>query len=724
MNAQDFRKLLEQTDDKLSIFASVETLNKYDFNAKELFDLISDFLSDEEKLKLFDYSHFQQFKGVIKGRIIELVSDENIKLQMMSNDNIMNGLESYQIVEIIKKMCDDSKQQLLHNQDFIEKYQITDYKLKDIVFSLTDEVREEILTDIDLITNKLHLADYQIADLIKGLSSEEAKSRILEIYQLVNYQKVDIIKTFSNNHKLDILLKEKCFNKYDMIDILKSLDIKTLSKFIVEYKEFCNENDIHPYEIIHGLDIEQQKDFVANLEHINLTLSEKREILATLKVDVKQSIDKTNLPEEYKTALSIQTTEYLGLVILDLERELEDYRGLDNLMIINPEEFTEEQKTKFMKLCDICPNLQVVSVLNDIAKQISTTQEYKEAEEWINSIIDNLNPEYSKAQKMAVIDNAIGKKISYSPDFDTEVFDEVDCRALWKIISSGYGVCNGIAKVEQYILNRIDIESEIISSDTHAFLKIKDIELPLANGKIVKGNTILDPTWNLTRHRFGGKPDNFCISYEQARKNDIDIEGKDHNCHKNDEELQDVTLNLDEQSLRKLFTSVGLADKDGQFPIKDLLEKSKSADEFYANQPKQNINKQFLLLSQTCPEFATCQESSMSILSDVLLNNENLKFNKCVVNRVYNRTDKEKGPILFVYIDSNELGKNFYFADKDKGQFVELPQEEFIKQFECYEEDLKSTNGLRPWETKEQGKEDIDLSRSSGKIVTEEGEER
>ena len=30
MNAQDFRKLLEQTDDKLSIFASVETLNKYD----------------------------------------------------------------------------------------------------------------------------------------------------------------------------------------------------------------------------------------------------------------------------------------------------------------------------------------------------------------------------------------------------------------------------------------------------------------------------------------------------------------------------------------------------------------------------------------------------------------------------------------------------------------------------------------------------------------------
>lgn len=33
-------------------------------------------------------------------------------------------------------------------------------------------------------------------------------------------------------------------------------------------------------------------------------------------------------------------------------------------------------------------------------------------------------------------------------------------------------------------------------------------------------------------------------------------------------------------------------------------------------------------------------------------------------------------------------------------------------------------NGLRPWETKEQEKENIDLSRSSGKIVAEEGQER
>ena len=166
----------------------------------------------------------------------------------------------------------------------------------------------------------------------------------------------------------------------------------------------------------------------------------------------------------------------------------------------------------------------------------------------------------------------------------------------------------------------------------------------------------------------------------EARKRDIDEEKRDHECHKNDEELQDATLNLDEQSLRNLFTSVGLADKEGQFPVKNLLEKSKLLDEFYAGDPAQNIVKQFLLLSKVCPEFATCQNSSMSILSNILLSNENLEFNKCAVNRVYARTDKSKRPILFVYINSNELGNKFYFANKDEGQFVELPQEEFIKQ--------------------------------------------
>ena len=35
-----------------------------------------------------------------------------------------------------------------------------------------------------------------------------------------------------------------------------------------------------------------------------------------------QNIDTTNFPKEYKTALSIQTTEWVGQIILDLEKQV------------------------------------------------------------------------------------------------------------------------------------------------------------------------------------------------------------------------------------------------------------------------------------------------------------------------------------------------------------------------------------------------------------------
>lgn len=724
MNAEALRKRLEKTKDKFSIFANKKMLKQYHFNAKEFLDLISDFLSDEEKNRLFDYAHFTNLDPWIKGGIIGSISDENILLQMINNENIMSGLESYQIIALIKGLNDNTKLQFLHNQNFIQKYQIPDYELRNIVSTLSEQVQEKILLDVNFVTNQLHLAGHQIMKLVENLSNDEVKDKALNIYPLENYQKVLILKTCSNRYKMEAILQEKDFDKFHIISILQTLDRENLSEFLVEQREFCKEKGIAPYEVIQRLDSKRQKEFITNLDNFAFTLSEKREILVTLNIDVKESIDTSNFPKEYKSVLTMQMTDNGRKIILDLERNLEDYKGLDHLISENPENFTEEQRLKFLKLCDICPNLEIESELNEVIFWGAKAKDYKEAEEWISSVIDNLKPEYSKAQKMAVIDNAIGKKISYSPDFDTEVFNTSDCRALWKIISSGYGVCNGIAKVEQYILRRVGIESKMISSGNHSFLKIKDIELPLASGGVAKGNTILDPTWNLTSHRFGGKPDNFCISYEQARKNDIDEEGKDHYCHKNDEQLQDATLNLDEKSLRNLFTSVGLADKEGQFLIKDLLEKSTLVDIFFARQPEQNINKQFLLLRQACPEFATCQNSSMRILSDILLNNENLRFNKCVVNRVYSRNDKEKRPILYVYVDSNELGKKFYFASQEEGQFVGLSQEEFTEQFECYEEDLKRTNGLRPWEMMEQEKKEVDLSKSSGEIVAKEEAER
>lgn len=729
MNVQEIREQLEKTEDKLSMFTDSEKiLHEYNITQNEFCDLIRDFLSDEDILKLFDYEFHQTAKGPFKFKIISIIKNENIILQILNNDIITSDIENDYLIEIIMPLSDEGKKKILYNQAFIEKHELSNKQLVNIIYSLGDKIRTEVLADKELIKEKLHINDYIITDLIKGLPSEKLKKEMSKLYKLSKNQELEIIITYSNETKLKIVLEEKNYNKWNKIKILSSVDIEALSEFLVNNKEFCTENDIRPYQVIMELDSEKQKGFIEKIFQIDLTSRQKKEILAMLKDDVKRDIDTTNFPKEYIPAINMQKAKIENGIILDLEKDLEDYRELDNLIKVNPEQFTEEQKAKFIKLCDICPDLLVVTTLesknNGKTRKsaddfISTGNEYKEAEEWIDFIINNINPEYSKAQKMAIIDYAIGKKISYSPDFDTEIYNPEDARALWKIISSGYGVCNGIARLEQYMLAKVGIESEIISGSEHAFLKIKDIELPLANGEIVKGNTILDPTWNLASHRFGGKPENFCIDYEEARKNDIDSKGKDHMCHKNDEDLKDATLKLDDKSLRQLFASVGLADKDGQFPITNLLEKSKEIDEIYANDPNQNIKNQFLLLSKACPEFATCQDSSMSMLETIFEKNENLKFKKCVINRVYARDDEQKSPILYVYINSDELGKKFYFADKNEGQFIELTLEEFIKKFECYEKDLEELEGIRPWESEEQEKRDINLATSSGDIVAE-----
>lgn len=343
------------------------------------------------------------------------------------------------------------------------------------------------------------------------------------------------------------------------------------------------------------------------------------------------------------------------------------------------------------------------------------------AESWIESVLKKIKPKWSNIQKVAYIDNAIGKKVSYSPDIDTEVFDKGDSRTIWKIINSGYGVCNGIAQLEQYMLSKVRIDSKFVSNEKHAFLLLENIKIPTSNGEYVIGDTILDPTWNMAAHRYGAEPENFCRSYEEIRNNDITDNGDDSESHKNDQVLATrKTLSLNEQSLRQVFTSIGIANKNGQFPIKELIDMSIILDEF--NFPgEKSIENQLLLLAKYYPEFSNCHNATSAILQGVILNNKNLKYNKCVVDRVYNREDKNKKPVLYVYVDLPDSGKKFYFADKDTRQFVKLNQEEFEKKFECYKEDLEKQNGRSPWQNEERSSNIEDLSKSSGKVAFEEG---
>ncbi len=698
--------------DKQKFLHNVNFIDVFDVSSYSLAGIAKS-LNDEEKLKLLREEEIYKINNSDLREIAESLSKE-AKIRILKGRDITQlNIDSNGWKKIIVGLEDGIKIRLLKDKISIEACKLSKGELEAIIVSLDENNRAELLMETDFMLNELKLEKSNLDSIIEGISDEGTRNKLLNMYPDIPMPKV--ISSFNTDLKIKTLMESKCLNSDNKVKVLKSLDTTTLIAFFNDHKKFIEESQIKVYNIIMELSAEEQLKFVQYIDSANLTQIEKKEILATLSPEVKEKVDTSQMPEEYRKAINMQTK--YGYMVMDFERSPEDYKGYDNLILVNPEGYTDEQRKKFMKVCDICPKGSVECSQFSIIGAYSTAKEYKEAETWIDSVTAQLKPEYSTAQKIAIIDNAIGKKISYSPDFDTEMFSIRDSRALWKIISSGYGVCNGIANVEHYILNKIGIESEIISSGNHAFLKLNNIEVTLANGGTMVGNTILDPTWNLAAHRFGGKPENFFISYEEARKHDIDSNGMDHESHKNDEKLSDATLNLDEQSLRNLFSSVGLANENGEFLIKEMITESTALHEQYTNQPAKDLEQQFALLAQMHPEFAICQNSTMEIMSAVLLNNENLQFNKCVVNRVYDKQDEDKKPIVYTYIDSDEMGRKFYYADKDKGQMIELPEEEFIKRFECYDMDLEKSNGVRPWESKEKEKEEADLTRSSGMVA-------
>ena len=589
-----------------------------------------------------------------------------------------------------------------------EQHSITPDEMFDALQEcLSKKEIEELLLNKQLV-NKLHITKEIITELARELSSETSKEKVMEMYELPIHLMAEVISTCSDEKKIKSVLEDKRFEKYSMMTILSSLSAESLQSFLLEHKDVLTSNGIEPYMITIWLSVEEQRRIVELIDDSNLTVTERKEVIATLREETKQCIDASELSKDYQDALSVKT-DFGGNVIVDFERPLEIYRGLDRLIRVSPRDLTNKQKAKFIELGAICPNMSVISYLDTIRgsgtierEYVSSPKEYIDAEAWIEGVIQGLNPEYSDAQKLAVIDNAIGKKISYSADFDTEVHNANDARAMWRVISSGYGVCEGVALAEQYMLSRVGIDSEIVFAGKHAFLKIKDIELPLTNGETVRGNTINDVTWDLTLQRIGGKPDSFCRSYEEIRKLDIDDKKRDKGYHKNDEKLQDATLELDTQSLRALYKSVGLTHEDGSFPIRDLIEESAGIDEMYQDNPAENLSQQLFLFADTYPDFAKCQDASMKVLSDILLDHVNLGIYRSAVNRVFDRNDTEKRPVMYVYVDSDTMGQVFYVADETSGVFTGLTMEEFEARYECYDFDLERANGTRPWEDKYQ----------------------
>lgn len=566
---------------------------------------------------------------------------------------------------------------------------------------LSDEEKAKLLRT----KNVGWLSTYLKTEILIGVADEKLKLALLENYDVIsgmsNPQIGSVLATMSTETRKNVIISNKYILNIDQLNKLAStFGIDELCDFFRGNKEVLRKKGVRPYKVIMKLDENKQLEFISKMERADLTLGEKRLALLVLGENTKEAIDTSNFPQEYITALQMECNldgEWHEKIKVDFANDLEIYRGLDELVYVDPEQLPTEYNKKLLELGDICPDMNI----RDSSGMIYSMTEYKSAETWIESVLQEVDPDWTDIQKVAFIDNAIGKKINYTPDYDTEVFDSNNVCALWRIIHSEHGICEGIAMVEKYILDRVGVKSEVVCSKSHSFLRLKGIALPTDSGSQVVGDTLLDPTWNLWSHRYETMPLNFCKSYDELREKDIRKDGVDTEAHKNDEELSDINLSLTEDCLKQTFSSIGIADKDGTFPglkiwqnIKDIGNMELAEDEI--------IRRQLQLIEECYPEFATCQNETMNFLERIMSDQKDkIGFNKCVIQRVYKRDDKERRPVLYMYMDFAGNGKKFYFANKENTCFDELSQEEFESKFECYDMDLKEAKGHRPWEDKD-----------------------
>ena len=648
--------------------------------------------------------------------LLEKFNGDDIS-HILNNTEFLKENNTDKIIDLIKGQNSDIVLKIINDYDLVKKCKLSDYDIYILFETLEEEKKIEFLSNAKYIKEKLMFPEMGIAEIISSINNEKAKEELMKLYELGDDAKEEVIKELSDEEKERIVLSNKFDLKSKNIEkIMTFMKTDNLIQLINNNIEFFRKSNIKLYKVVEKLIPEKQKEFVSKIDELQLSNVEKRIFMVVLKSNLKNEIDTQDIPEELKSALQVK---YEGEILLDFEEQPEYYIGLDELINVEPMNLSEEERKYLLRLCEICPNM---NIWGSLKMEASTPNEYIQGEKHIEEFLKEINPEWSDIQKVAYIDNWIGKNISYDPKFETEVTDTNGDRNLWKILSNGYGVCDGIAQVENYILGRIGIEGEEVTGKNHAFIKLKNIELPQKDGSSIIGDTILDPTWNLSAQRFGAEPSNFCISYEEIRKNDIDESGQDQECHKNDKELESANIGLDIESLREVYKQIGIADENGDFPIKNIFDESEKIYKL-GLKSGEYLPRILKLLQEMYPDFAHSINETTSMLYG-LLDNENFNYEKCVIKRVYKRSDKEKMANLYVYADFGEDGKVFYVADRETGEFVELEQRDFEEQYECYQMDLDRSGGIRPWESVEKTVEIKNLTQSSGKVVACEGEER
>ncbi len=229
---------------------------------------------------------------------------------------------------------------------------------------------------------------------------------------------------------------------------------------------------------------------------------------------------------------------------------------------------------------------------------LCTKGEFLEAENIIEEIVAQINPNWTVKQKLAFVHFKIGELVTYMADYPSNSKPPTTqyisgARNIWKSLTSGISVCNGITYIQRTILSRVGVTTKELSSGTHSFMLTETED----------GNIITDATWDLDYTTFGCKPQYFGKTYEEFRK----IDGDNSNAHKLEDPPTNV-ISISDEELREIYYSIGIIGKDGKFnsKVSEIITEMKSRE--FSSQEERTSRVWELIEEKLGDKFAHIEE--------------------------------------------------------------------------------------------------------------------
>lgn len=304
--------------------------------------------------------------------------------------------------------------------------------------------------------------------------------------------------------------------------------------------------------------------------------------------------------------------------------------------------------------------------INRIKNRVTDFEQYKEADEIYNKIIEGMNPKWEDICKFKYLYNSLAMYISYDDSVLGDLNDELEdvyksrnvAGNIFTSIITNRGICIGVAESYEYLCKKAGLECELEDNleMRHAYniITYKD-----NNGEERK--SYCDLTWDLNFVKQGQPCKNFAKSSEDFLQTHKEIKYSDFR-------------GIDESEQRNIDIEIEYIPKDGNYTINKYIEAVENFKDIENNEDKVNIvlqkitelgelkhmsNEEVVVFAKLLLEFADVSQANVSTMF-VRNKKEDRKETRSVlsIKDIENSTESEEKYLYYVFNDKQQQFKS------------------------------------------------------------------